>query len=74
MMRRTGPAPESPSLPNPPRPTPPKPARPMPRKLTVTRVAAMRGRELTNKGIATFRRAATADGADKSGLTALSTR
>ncbi|MBM4587714.1 MFS transporter [Rhodococcus hoagii] len=48
----------------------PKP-RPMPRKLTVTRVAAMRGRELTNKGIATFRRAATADGADKSGLTAL---
>ncbi len=43
----------------------------MPRKLTVTRVAAMRSRELTNKGIATFRRAATADGADKSGLTAL---
>lgn len=48
----------------------PKPP-PMPRKLTVTRVAAMRSRELTNKGIATFRRAATADGADKSGLTAL---
>ncbi|WP_031937330.1 MFS transporter [Prescottella defluvii] len=45
--------------------------RPMPRKLTVTRVAAMRSRELTNKSIATFRRAATADGADKSGLTAL---
>ncbi len=43
----------------------------MPRKLTVTRVAALRGRELTNKGIATFRRAATANGADKSGLTAL---
>lgn len=43
----------------------------MPRKLTVTRVAAMRGRELTGKGIATFRRAAEADGADKSGLTAL---
>ncbi|MGW0181019.1 MFS transporter [Nocardia sp. NPDC003345] len=42
-----------------------------PRKLTVTRVAAMRGRELTGKGIATFRRAAEADGADKSGLTAL---
>lgn len=42
-----------------------------PRKLTVTRVAAMRGRELTEKGIATFRRAAEADGADKSGLTAL---
>ncbi len=31
----------------------------------------MRSKELTNKGIATFRRAATADGADKSGLTAL---
>lgn len=43
----------------------------MPRKLTVTRVAALRSRELTHKGIATFRRAATADGADKSGLTAL---
>lgn len=43
----------------------------MPRKLTVTRVAAMRSRELTGKGIATFQRAAKADGADKSGLTAL---
>ncbi|MFD4367150.1 MFS transporter [Rhodococcus sp. NPDC058521] len=43
----------------------------VPRKLTVTRVAAMRSRELTNKGIATFHRAAKADGADKSGLTAL---
>lgn len=43
----------------------------MPRKLTVTRVAALRSRELTSKGIATFRRAATADGADRSGLTAL---
>ncbi|RVW00769.1 MFS transporter [Rhodococcus xishaensis] len=48
----------------------PKPP-PMPRRLTVTRVAAMRSRELTNRGIASFRRAATADGADKSGLTAL---
>lgn len=48
------------------------PKRPtMPRKLTVTRVAALRSREITGKGIATFRRAATADGADKSGLTAL---
>ncbi|MET4046508.1 MULTISPECIES: MFS transporter [unclassified Rhodococcus (in: high G+C Gram-positive bacteria)] len=52
------------------RPRGPKPP-PMPRKLTVTRVAAMRSRELTNKGIATFHRAAKADGADKSGLTAL---
>ncbi|WP_084436851.1 MFS transporter [Aldersonia kunmingensis] len=42
-----------------------------PRKLTVTRVAAMRGRDLTGRGIATFQRAAKADGADKSGLTAL---
>ncbi|MEU2000581.1 MFS transporter [Rhodococcus sp. NPDC019627] len=46
-------------------------APPMPRKLTVTRVAAMRSRELTNRTIATFHRAAKADGADKSGLTAL---
>ncbi|CAM4503000.1 MFS transporter [Nocardia ninae] len=51
-------------------PTPPGTAR-VPRKLTVTRVAAMRGRQLTEKGIATFQRAAKADGADKSGLTAL---
>ncbi|MFI9506096.1 MFS transporter [Nocardia sp. NPDC052566] len=43
----------------------------VPRKLTVTRVAAMRGRQLTERGIATFQRAAKADGADKSGLTAL---
>ncbi|MDG3011743.1 MFS transporter [Rhodococcus sp. D2-41] len=43
----------------------------MPRKITVTRVAAMRSRELTRQGIATFHRAATADGAGKSGLTAL---
>lgn len=43
----------------------------IPRKLTVTRVAALRGRQLTEKGFATFQRAAKADGADKSGLTAL---
>lgn len=43
----------------------------MPRKLTVTRVAALRSREITNNGIQAFRRAATADGADRSGLTAL---
>ncbi len=43
----------------------------VPRKLTVTRVAAMRSRELTERGIATFKRAAEANGADKSGLTAL---
>jgi MFS family permease len=37
----------------------------------VTRVAAWRSRQLTQSGIAAFRRAATADGADRSGLTAL---
>ncbi len=39
-----------------------------PRKLTVTRVAALRSRELTNRGVQMFHRATTADGADKSGL------
>lgn len=54
-------------------PPAPAPTRGMrqPRKLTVTRVAAMRGRELTGRGFATFQRAAKADGAEKSGLTAL---
>ncbi len=47
------------------------PTRRMPRKLTVTRVAALRGRELTQGGIRAFHRATTADGADRSGLTAL---
>lgn len=42
-----------------------------PRKLTVTRVAALRSRELTARGVQMFHRATTADGADKSGLTAL---
>ncbi len=43
----------------------------VPRKLTVTRVAALRSREITENGIRAFHRAATADGADRSGLTAL---
>jgi MFS family permease len=43
----------------------------IPRKLTVTRVAALRSREITENGIRAFHRAATADGADRSGLTAL---
>jgi len=43
----------------------------MPRKLTVTRVAALRSRQITGNGIRAFRRAATADGAERSGLTAL---
>ncbi len=42
-----------------------------PRKLTVTRVAAFRSRELTYRGALMFHKATTADGADKSGLTAL---
>ena len=37
----------------------------------MTRVAAFRSRELTTKGVQIFRRAATADGADRSGLTSL---
>ncbi|MCW2720406.1 MAG: major facilitator superfamily 1 [Pseudonocardia sp.] len=48
-----------------------KPAQRLPRKITVTRVAAMRSRQITRSGIDAFRRAATADGADRSGLTAL---
>ncbi len=42
-----------------------------PKKLTVTRVAAFRSRELTTRGMQIFHRAATADGADRSGLTSL---
>ncbi|MFP5019630.1 MFS transporter [Pseudonocardia phyllosphaerae] len=42
-----------------------------PKKLTVTRVAAHRSRELSGRAVAQFRRAVTADGADRSGLTAL---
>ncbi|MBF4995543.1 MFS transporter [Nocardia sp. BSTN01] len=43
----------------------------VPRKMTVTRVMAMRTRDLTEKGFHTFQRAARADGAGESGLTAL---
>ncbi|MDT7747144.1 MAG: hypothetical protein QOD96_806, partial [Pseudonocardiales bacterium] len=43
----------------------------MPRKLTVTRVAAWRSRQLTGQGVRAFQRAAEADGAGRSGLTAL---
>ncbi|WP_460404781.1 MFS transporter [Actinophytocola sediminis] len=42
-----------------------------PKKLTVTRVAALRSRELGSRAVHAFRRAANADGADKSGLTSL---
>ena len=50
-------------------PTPP--GAKLPRKLTVTRVAAMRGRQFAEGSVRAFHRAATADGADRSGLTAL---
>lgn len=40
-------------------------------RVTVTRAAAMRSREMGSKMYGLFHRAATADGADKSGLTAL---
>jgi hypothetical protein len=43
----------------------------LPKKITVTRVAALRGRHLTNRAVGAFRRATKADGAEKSGLTAL---
>jgi MFS family permease len=42
-----------------------------PRKLTVARVAAWRSRQLTEEGIRRFHGAAGADGADRSGLRAL---
>ncbi|MFL6127308.1 MFS transporter [Actinophytocola sp.] len=51
--------------------TPPGGQPSYPKKLTVTRVAAIRSRELSTKAAAAFRRAVNADGADKSGLTSL---
>lgn len=42
-----------------------------PEKVTVVRVMAQRSRYFTARGISLIRRAATADGADRSGLTAL---
>ena len=44
---------------------------PGPSKMTVTRVAAWRTKRLTRQGVHAFHRAASADGADRSGLTAL---
>ncbi|MFO7190814.1 MULTISPECIES: MFS transporter [Thermocrispum] len=46
--------------------------RPWPKKLTVTRVAAMRGRELSERAVRLFQRVHRADGAHESGLTSLS--
>jgi MFS family permease len=47
------------------------PTQKLPRKITVTRVAAMRSRQFAEGTVRAFHRAATADGADRSGLTAL---
>ena len=74
-MYRREPAPPPPVEP----PTEPEPAGEqrtpppagMPKKLTVTRVAGMRTRQLTGRAVNTFKRAAQADGADRSGLTSL---
>ncbi len=60
----------SPTASPPPEPADP-PTRRVPRKLTVTRVVAMRSLELTEKGFQSFQRAAKADGAGESGLAAL---
>ncbi|WP_216210032.1 MFS transporter [Amycolatopsis aidingensis] len=43
----------------------------LPKKITVTRVAALRGRQLTGQAVDAFHRATRADGADKSGLTSM---
>jgi MFS family permease len=58
---------EAPSSEQPETPTTPR----IPKKITVTRVAALRSRELGGKAVGAFQRAAKADGADKSGLTSL---
>ncbi|SDD27980.1 MFS transporter [Actinokineospora iranica] len=51
---------------------PPVPGAPQfPKKLTVTRVAALRGKQLTSQAVNAFHKATRADGADKSGLTSL---
>ena len=64
-----------PPLDEPPHPGyPPRQRAPRPsngQKVTVTRAAAMRSREVGVRMYGLFHRAATADGADKSGLTAL---
>ncbi|PZS37746.1 MAG: MFS transporter [Pseudonocardiales bacterium] len=44
---------------------------PPPRKITVTRVAAWRSRQLVGDGVRRFHRATTADGAGRSGLSSL---
>lgn len=67
-----GPPPPGPAPTDEPGPAPVDPSAPrMPRKLTVTRVAAFRSRQITRNGLRAFHRAAGADGADRSGLAAL---
>ncbi len=68
---RTGPPDPTGATPNPDQPGAGRRPRTGPKKLTVTRVAAFRSRELTTRGVRIFQRAATADGADRSGLTSL---
>lgn len=60
-----GPWPTPPPAPPPARPAPT--AR-TPRKVTVMRVAALRSKELTHRGLVRFHGAVSADGADQSGL------
>ncbi|GLZ34326.1 hypothetical protein Lesp02_65130 [Lentzea sp. NBRC 105346] len=43
----------------------------LPKKLTVTRVALFRGKQLSQQAVAAFRRAAHADGAKKSGMSSV---
>ncbi|MPY77203.1 MAG: MFS transporter [Actinophytocola sp.] len=58
--------------PDPPQEPETPPGQRMPKKLTVTRVAALRGKELSGRAVDAFHRVHKADGADKSGLTSLS--
>ncbi|MBW0008522.1 MAG: MFS transporter [Pseudonocardiales bacterium] len=53
------------------RPRPRSGGPPFPRKITVTRVAAWRSRQLVSGGMRRFHRATTADGAGSSGLSSL---
>ncbi|MGV0852004.1 MFS transporter [Mycolicibacterium phlei] len=78
--RRSGPTPSAnrwlPPLDEPARaftgpPPPPRAGARAGERVTVTRAAAQRGREMGSKMYGLVHRAATADGADKSGLTAL---
>ncbi len=79
--RRAGAGSTNPPPTNPPPANPPPtvPIRPQsapgdpqfPRKITVTRVAAWRSRQLVSGGVRRFHRATTADGAGRSGLSSL---